>query len=360
MRFILQGAGAALSFVFGAASILLAAVMFSLSIAMAKEATDPWMVIIAAVLMVVLYFAWRLMGRLLNVLEEQIRNLDQRLLDRRAWKAAQDNRPFILYLRSFKTDTGVELETAPDKGLYGFTDSRVFFSAVISGYSTNGRRKSMDEAVYDATGFQFPIICIGNKVTTVGATRVSTTDQEWKAVFLDLASRAKAIVCVPFPSAGSLWEIEWIGQNAIQKTVFLVPDDTSVGKDKSYEPYWNQSLTAFGWLGQIPPYRDSGFIFTVPAEKTRATVWALKPAALRNALLSVGLGVRPNLRPIILAAYWIALAAIIFHAAKADGQPDYIYRNIGFFVMAGILAAMPLLVYAIEWVKRLWYLRLAR
>ncbi len=357
MRLILALAGATLSFVLGAASILILQIMFSLTMQVARDTLGPWFAIFASVMLVVLYFVWRLLGAIFNWIEGRIRGINQRLLDRGALQAVRDRRPYILYLRSFKTDDGVTLETAPSMGLYPFTDPRVFFSSVISRYSENGRRRSMDEAVYDATGYQFPIICIGDKVTTVGATRVSTNDEEWKSVFADLARGAKAIVCVPFPSTGSLWEIEWIGQNAAQKTVFVVPGDKSVGDGDSFAPFWTQSKVAFGWLGQIPHYRASGLIFTVSAGQARPKIWPHKPSALRSALMSAGAGIRPNLRPIILSAYWIALAAVVYYAAKAEGRIGYMYDIIGFLVMASIFAIIPTAVYLSEWVKRLWYFR---
>jgi hypothetical protein len=358
MRLILQIAGAMLSFLLGAASLVIVLIMFSLTMQIARDSLGPWFAIFASILIVVLYFVWRLLGLIFNSTAERLRRTNQRLLDRRALQATRDKRPYILYLRSFKSDDGVTLETAPMMGRSGLSEPRMFFSDVISGYAENGRRKSMDEAIYDATGYQFPIICIGDKVTTVGATRVSTNDEEWKSVFIDLANGAKAIVCVPFPSAGSLLEIEWIGQNAAQKTVFVVPDDKSVGNSDSFARFWTKSVVAFSWLGQkVPIYRAQGLIFTARIAEAGPNVWSLTPSAVRSALRSVGVGVWPSLHPIILAAYWIGLAAIVYHAAEAGGGMQWMQDIIGFLVMAGILAVIPSMVFLAEWVKFLWHFR---
>jgi hypothetical protein len=105
-------------------------------------------------------------------------------------------RPFILYLRSFKTDVGWH------------------------GWVTEPRLSR----VLKQAGVP---VCVGRpdeRLPQFGFHRIYFADEDWQASVLEMASRAKCIVVVIGDTGGLVWEMRQLIENRwLEKTVLLVP-----------------------------------------------------------------------------------------------------------------------------------------
>lgn len=123
----------------------------------------------------------------------------------------------VLFLRPFQLDK-----------MKGFRNPRRDSTAAmfIPLYSlTIASSVTLDEAIRHHLQPDYELVAIGQQKDALGATRLETTEEDWRTWFRDLAARARAIVVFPSGKAGTRWEMGEICANpaTLQKTVFLMP-----------------------------------------------------------------------------------------------------------------------------------------
>lgn len=123
----------------------------------------------------------------------------------------------VLFLRPFQLDN-----------MKGFRNPRRDSTAAmfVPLYSlTIAASVTLDEAIRHHLQPDLELMAIGQQKDALGATRLETTEEDWRTSFRDLAARAKAIVVFPSGKEGTRWEMGEICANptTLQKTVFLMP-----------------------------------------------------------------------------------------------------------------------------------------
>jgi hypothetical protein len=150
----------------------------------------------------------------------------QQILDRieRAEEAA-----FVLYLRPFATTGAI---TASFNDVEGTTEFEAFM------------RRTVDKSA--------PLVALGlPSDTKEGAGRIRVEDADWQRIAMKLMLAAKAIIVLPGPQEGTIWEIDNILANddLRAKSVFVRPP--SAGDD--YYFGWNVLQVRLGSLGHQFP-----------------------------------------------------------------------------------------------------------
>jgi len=240
-----------------------------------------------------------------------IRRRKQMHLDALAKDCVASGGRYGLYLRSFQADGRVQLSTVPFIDIINPTKLSAWVTLAIPAYAD--RRELLDEAIYEAIEYSIPLVGIGRDEIYYGVTRVPTCDADWKDKFEKLANGASFIVCVPFPSTGSLWEIEWIKHHGLAKTIFVVPDESSGPDGGSYEHIWHSLRIAFRWMKQVPDYDPKGLVFTCARKNMKPKIWKWSRSSLRSSIVSLGIFLRPSCDALVvgfaclLVAGWVAV-----------------------------------------------------
>jgi len=129
-----------------------------------------------------------------------------------------------------------------------------------------------------------PLVAVGDKHRSFGASKVLTTDSAWKQLAVDLMRRARVIVLLPSQQPGTAWEIEQILRtpDLRTKTVFLMPPSTWRLK-RILAPWqwlrerrsWEQTRDHFKRSGLValPEYNASGAIFVVGPDGNPSILW---------------------------------------------------------------------------------------
>ena len=153
------------------------------------------------------------------------RRATQASLNLEAEAAVEEGAPFFLYLRPFRFEHELNVRDDAERPSWR-----------ICGY--RGVRVPADEYVRSATKGIAPTMAIGRDVSHLGATQYRTSNAEWFEVFARLAEQAVGIFVVPATTRGSQRELDWIRQNGLDKTLFLMPAAPAVTKDKRYWDEW--------------------------------------------------------------------------------------------------------------------------
>jgi hypothetical protein len=202
---------------------------------------------------------------------------------RRVLQRLEDGRPFLLYLRPFAIERRLLLHVPMLSGIpyvWALPQVRLWL-----GLEPNLKRSIA----------RFPsvaMVAIGELDDDPGVAKLTPTDADWQSLFVDLAGRAAGVFVVPFTSTGSLWELDWLFDHALGKTVFILPPshvDPIVGAFRShdFEGRWRDLQKRYATRADLPDYREAGAMLT------------LKPASAPNltplrALLQHGAaGLRP-------------------------------------------------------------------
>jgi hypothetical protein len=167
--------------------------------------------------------------------------MQQRRRDR--WAAAIDEKLadetgdlFTLYLRPF-TSTGrvriplksIVLKRGVIAGPATVQDTQLGLTSRFKRYVTFG---DFETELADTVDSQAPLVALGRPGEQVGAGRIESTDEDWRAKFRHLATRAVAIVVVPSLRSGTRAEIDAILSTpewAVKTMFFVPPDDTVLG-----------------------------------------------------------------------------------------------------------------------------------
>lgn len=127
------------------------------------------------------------------------------------------------------------------------------------------------------------LIALGRQGEIIGgASRLVSTDSEWKTTVEILAEHAKSILIVPSNHEGTLWEIELLKEhNWLSKSIWIMPETISqTGFNAGvvsivpriyrkwgyyiYPPIWNQATEAVKKLNiELPTYENKGMIFMI-------------------------------------------------------------------------------------------------
>jgi signal peptidase I len=217
------------------------------------EVTTPWFIaLLIALLIPALFFWYYRVG---------VRIKQQALNSTLAYTNLENNSYFV-YLRSFRTAGRLLI-----RNTYGGWTER----------SLVGSYWDIEFALTAAIAQEGLLIAIGDKRETVGAAKVIASDDEWKAKFFDLCSRAKAIFVLPDDSDSLVWEMKQITECPTlgSKAFFLMPPRRpflfrALGYIANFLGWvighrglwWRRTQTALANNGLfIPDFRWEGAIF---------------------------------------------------------------------------------------------------
>jgi hypothetical protein len=160
---------------------------------------------------------------------------------------AEDTRPPVLYLRSFKDDPRV----ARQMGMSGADGFRI----------TN--EESEIAAIFNKVG---PVIAIGKPgeaMPYVGAARIYVGKGDWQACVQDLMSQARLVILRAGNTQGLWWEIaESVKRVKPEKLIFLIPLNR-----RDYEKFRGQAETHFPC--RLPEYEG----WRIPVTTIRAVLF---------------------------------------------------------------------------------------
>ncbi|MDX2253136.1 MAG: ankyrin repeat domain-containing protein [Nitrospira sp.] len=188
---------------------------------------------------ITMYFVQECVERILSfrILErkrEATKVLETRLNDLMANPQSGD----VLYLRPFLLDRELRIGNFNFEGLLVLALSKLT-SVVALGYDTN----------------------------QIGPLAISATDSTWRDKVSRLTEAASMILIIPSDSDGVRWEIASLrARGYLYKTVFIAPP----GADQMWlEKDWNKMRQHTDLRNlEIPPYCESGFLFTLKDDGT--------------------------------------------------------------------------------------------
>ena len=159
------------------------------------------------------------------------------------WRVLNDERPPVLYLRSFAAD-GRQLHGDPHiRRAARLTDATWSIEEVLSRHIVN-------------LGSMVAIGRPSEPSAELGAGRVYVTHEAWQDVVADLMAGASAIVLRPGNSTGLKWEVEAVSRlGHAGKTFFLTVDENGSPLNKEaylklaewVNPLIEKPLSAHGW-----------------------------------------------------------------------------------------------------------------
>jgi hypothetical protein len=141
------------------------------------------------------------------------RNARQKAADLYQSVREWDDRPPVLFLRSFNQDQIAIAAVTRDPML-----------RLPTGL---GRKRELDELLLEAGAPFGPIVAIGdprNPIPPLGAARVfvKNAEENWQSVVSDLIAAARAIVICPHTPAGVAWEIEQVRAPAVLARTIII------------------------------------------------------------------------------------------------------------------------------------------
>lgn len=173
--------------------------------------------------------------------------------------------PFSLYLRPFFTDGRLTADQ-------GVTLALNLGAADIADI---GQKRDLERAAAQALEEHAPLISLGRPETRLGAGRIETHDENWRALFEKLIAHAERVVMVPIGQPATLDEIRAIGSSPdlLEKTVFVAPANR---RDSSFnfapDPTIRSVRGMWNWtrdqlaevLPAFPAYRGGARLVTFP------------------------------------------------------------------------------------------------
>lgn len=141
-----------------------------------------------------------------------------------------DNRPPVLYLRSFQLDSKSSTANTP-----------LSANMLTIDYWVNRRPWSFEELICAAFREVGPVVALGDpgdNLPPLGASRDYAVSAEWQERFLDLARRSKIVCICVGNSPGLFWEIQHIiATKACSQIVLLVPQPRSFDFDETWTKF---------------------------------------------------------------------------------------------------------------------------
>jgi hypothetical protein len=150
----------------------------------------------------------------------------------------RDPRPPVLYLRSFRDDTGLRLRSRA-------TDGRILPEKLL--------KVSFEELITDHLWGYGPVLAIGSprdrdKLSPLGAARDYATDETWRDTAISMMQRSWMIAAIPGATEGIGWEMNTIvSLGFLPKLVLVLPPTKPVDLRARWE------ILRSGTLGAILP-----------------------------------------------------------------------------------------------------------
>lgn len=169
-----------------------------------------------------------------------------------------DGAMFFLYLRPFAIERRLLLELPLVSGIpYLWALPPIRY---LLGLEPNLKR-AMEEVGAVMVG-------IGELDRSPGVAKLTPGDADWQQVFVDLAERASGIFVIPFTSAGSQWEFDWLLEKALGKTIIVLPPvhaDPIVGelRTHAFEAQWQLLRGRYAGRIDLPAYEPRGLMVTL-------------------------------------------------------------------------------------------------
>lgn len=160
-------------------------------------------------------FSLALTGAVIEMLGDWRRRRHQRVRDERAIRVLADARrgdagPYSLYLRGFDTTGRLQQQ---DQSVSGQVAGVELVPSI-----------DLETALAQALEKRLPTVGLGRPGEAIGVGRVPSTDSDWQADVASLTQHASLILLMPFPTPGTLWEVEFVmPQETLERCVFVMP-----------------------------------------------------------------------------------------------------------------------------------------
>lgn len=203
-----------------------------------------------------LAFATIALGFVLVWLHERLNaaNLDQRLRD--------DERPPVLYLRTFRSDEDFFIFDAPEHLQHLISNPLVRDRQ----YNFYNRPLRFEEFFSEEINRRWgPFVALGSPedyLPSIGAARSYERDDDWQTRLGELARSASLIVMNPGESSNLAWELNFLRENGLHhKLLIWTPPDGAGPK------WWISKLYAryLRWARRIPNSSWQSFVATMSA-----------------------------------------------------------------------------------------------
>lgn len=160
----------------------------------------------------------------------------------------------FLYLRPFDIDGQIQVPN-PEKSL--------FWRNLIP-TSANGipSRVNIEELILQTLDKRGTLIGIGRKTSVIGSGKVIAADSEWRRYFEVLATKATCIISIPSLHSSTLWELEWLIDNALCSRVMMIfTKEHFIGRDERFFlKHLSPCLKKIGW--HLPEKFTESSLFT--------------------------------------------------------------------------------------------------
>jgi hypothetical protein len=186
-------------------------------------------------------------------------------------RSVEAGRAYFLYLRPFAIEKRFLLDMPLFSGIpfvWMLPPVRYLF----------GLEPNLKRSVEEQAGAL--MLAIGETDRSPGIAKLTPPDEAWQTVFVRFAQNACGVFIIPFRSAGTLWEFDWLVANALDKTVFVLPPvhtDPFLGllATHGYASQWKALQERYADKVALPDYRPEGLMFSVDEFKTlEGSRWA--------------------------------------------------------------------------------------
>lgn len=272
---------------------------------------------------------------------------------------------FVLYLRSFRSS--------------GYTMVRNYHPQWTVRHLT-GVMWDIELALSWSMVPKLPVVAVGHTPGSLGAAKLTTTDDRWQSAVLELMERAQAIVVVPDARDGTLWELEAILDTPrfSDKCIVVMPPRQKgwrrkLGGEQSTDSMWCEVKARLGTRIAVPEYNEVGALlrhnvcehrleeFAVgdfsPENLRAAVVGCISRTAgfaspVRNATESLKESFLGSLSPIWLSVFSGIFAVAAWANRGGDLDPWLIAIPAASLILFGMEAGRYGVVRSSKWYRR--------
>jgi len=174
------------------------------------------------------------------------------------------NRPHVLFLRPFFTDTRLAVPNP-------------YYSVWSAGLGRDGTTLLPEEFVGRVLEPYIDVRQVGGATATIGNSRISVSSAEWRATVAQAIEEASAILVLPVTGHdkatgkalgdGTLWELAYlVNSGYITRSIILMPPSVLLFRRKSTRLGWEHTRAEASRFGlTLPPYDTAGRIMRVVA-----------------------------------------------------------------------------------------------
>lgn len=189
--------------------------------------------------------------------------LNQSLQGLRGLSAVNHNKPFILFLRSFQTETSLLsdiLDLAIKAPVFIVKIALRFVDESLSSLVPLRRRKR-DISYYLPTLSSVPVVSVGAKTTRWGTPKLLMKDDSWEESVQSLIQQASLVVFVPLDTNATVREFGWVNEDSLSKTIFIMMPKPMTRLMFSYRKRWGSFSNLVIRDAFVPHYNQLGNIF---------------------------------------------------------------------------------------------------